>query len=156
MFSRTPDVETAAAKWLRDVKWNAIFFSMSWRNIFHFNEPFFDNATLIQLLSFRRSVGKAAQEYTLTSIFPRTPDSQTAAAKWLPTLIGKKILYYIRWKTHSCRQPFLRIVSVDIMTTIDTKIIKINVSMFTTISYLLLDTIGMAYLERVPCFLSSF
>ena len=44
--------------------------------------------------------------------------------------------------SYSYRQPFLRIVSVDIMTTIDTRIIEINVSMFTTIFYLLLDTIG--------------
>ena len=54
------------------------------------------------ILVIWRSVGKVAQEYILTSIFPRIPDARTAATKWLPTLIRKKLFAYISWKSTVC------------------------------------------------------
>ena len=36
MFPGTPDAQTAAAKWLRGIKWKAILFAICWRNIFQF------------------------------------------------------------------------------------------------------------------------
>ena len=36
MFPGTPDAKTAAAKWLRGIKWKAILFAICWRNIFQF------------------------------------------------------------------------------------------------------------------------
>ena len=34
VFPGTPDAQTAAAKWLRGIRWKAILFAISWRNIF--------------------------------------------------------------------------------------------------------------------------
>ena len=36
MFPRTPDAQTAAAEWLRGIKWKTILLSICWRNRFQF------------------------------------------------------------------------------------------------------------------------
>ena len=68
----------------------------------------------------------------------------------------RKRYLILAWKVlHAYSGQFLRIITFDFMITIDAGIIRINVSMFTTVSNLL-DAIVMAYLERVPCFRLSF
>ena len=52
MFLPTPDAQTAAAEWLRGIKWKVILFSICWTNIYQFNEPFFGNISLFQARSF--------------------------------------------------------------------------------------------------------
>ena len=51
---------------------------------FTFNEPFFHNMSLIEVLSFGGCVDMVLQRYILISMFPRTPYAQSAAAEWLP------------------------------------------------------------------------
>ena len=48
-----------------------------------FNEPLFRNMSLTEVLSFGGCVDMVVQEYNLTSMFPRTPYAQSAAAEWL-------------------------------------------------------------------------
>ena len=48
-----------------------------------FNEPFFHNMSLTEVLSFGGCVDMVVQEYILISMFPRTPYAQSAAAEWL-------------------------------------------------------------------------
>ena len=97
MFPGTPDAQTAAAKWLRGIKWKAILFSIWWRNIFKYNEPFFRNASF----NIDRLCHKTKSESRICyffSMFPGTPDAQTAAAKWLRGIKWKAILFAICWR----------------------------------------------------------
>ena len=48
-----------------------------------FNEPFFYNLSLTEVMSFGGCVDMVVQEYILISMFPRTPHAQSAAAEWL-------------------------------------------------------------------------
>ena len=48
-----------------------------------FNEPFFGNMSLSEVLSFGGCVDMVVQEYILISMCPRTPYAQSAAAEWL-------------------------------------------------------------------------
>ena len=48
-----------------------------------FNEPFFRNMSLTEVLSFGGCVDMVVQEYILISMFSRTPYAQSAAAEWL-------------------------------------------------------------------------
>ena len=50
---------------------------------FTFNEPFFHNMSLTEVLSFGGCVNMVVQEYILISMFPSTPYAQSAAAEWL-------------------------------------------------------------------------
>ena len=50
---------------------------------FTFNEPFFGDMSLTEVLSFGGCVDMVVQEYILISMFPRTPYAQSAAAEWL-------------------------------------------------------------------------
>ena len=50
---------------------------------FTFNEPFFGNMSLTEVLSFGGYVNMVVQEYILISMFPSTPNAQSVAAKWL-------------------------------------------------------------------------
>ena len=47
-----------------------------------FNEPFFGDMSLTEVLSFGGCVNMAVQEYILLTMFPRTPYAQSAAAEW--------------------------------------------------------------------------
>ena len=46
-----------------------------------FNEPLFRNMSLTEVLSFGGCVDMVVHEYNLTSMFPRTPYAQSAAAE---------------------------------------------------------------------------
>ena len=48
---------------------------------FTFNEPFFPNMSLTEVLSFGDSANMVVQEYILISMFPSTPYAQSAAAE---------------------------------------------------------------------------
>ena len=50
---------------------------------FTFNEPFFGNMSLTEVLSFGGCVNMVVQEYILISMFPSTQYAQSAAAEWL-------------------------------------------------------------------------
>ena len=49
--------------------------------LFNFNEPFFGNFSLTEVLSFGSCVDMKV--YIPISMFPRTPYAQSAAAEWL-------------------------------------------------------------------------
>ena len=54
MFPRTPYAQSAAAEWLRCIKWTAILFAISWRNSFSIlTSRFFGNVSLTEVLWFR-------------------------------------------------------------------------------------------------------
>ena len=60
---------------------------------FTFNEPFFGDMSLTEVLSFGGCVNMVVQEYILISIFPSTPYAQSAAAEWLRAIKRKEILF---------------------------------------------------------------
>ena len=62
-----------------------------------FNEPFFRNMSLTEVLSFGGCVDMVVQEYILISMFPRTPYAQSAAAEWLRGNKCKAISFSICW-----------------------------------------------------------
>ena len=64
---------------------------------FTFNEPFFGDMSLTEVLSFGGCVNMVVQEYTLISMFPSTPYAQSAAAEWLRGIKWKAILFSICW-----------------------------------------------------------
>ena len=64
---------------------------------FTFNEPFFGNMSLTEVLSFGGCVNMVVQEYILISIFLSTPYAQSAAAEWLRGINWKDILFSICW-----------------------------------------------------------
>ena len=64
---------------------------------FTFNEPFFGNMSLTEVLSIGGCVNMFVQEYILISMFPSTPYAQSAAAEWLRGIKWKAILFSICW-----------------------------------------------------------
>ena len=66
--------------------------------IFNFNAPFYGNMSLTEVLSFWGCVGMVVQESILISMFPRTPNAQSAAAEWVRGIKWKAVLFSICWR----------------------------------------------------------
>ena len=78
------------------MKGNIVFYPMT-KYFFKYNEPFFRNASF----NIDRLCHKTKSEsriWYFFSMFPGTPDAQTAAAKWLRGSKWKAILFAICWR----------------------------------------------------------
>ena len=64
---------------------------------FTFNEPYFGNMSITEVLSFGGFVDMVVKVYILTSMFPRTQYAQSAAAEWLRGIKWKAILFSMCW-----------------------------------------------------------
>ena len=80
------------------MKGNIVFYPMT-KYFFKYNEPFFRNASF----NIDRLCHKTKSEsriWYFFSMFPGTPDAQTAAAKWLRGSKWKAILFAICWRNN--------------------------------------------------------
>ena len=78
------------------MKGNIVFCLMT-KYFFKYNEPFFRNASFNIDRLCHKTKSESLICYVL-SMFPGTPDAQTAAAKWLPGSKWKAILFAICWR----------------------------------------------------------
>ena len=62
------------------MKGSIVFYLLMKYCFYTFNDPFFVNMSLTEVLSFGGCVNMVVQEYILISMFPGTPYAQSAAA----------------------------------------------------------------------------